>query len=379
MAHHQICCSSTSRAILLFAALLFPAGRLLPGQSLQITSPASGTIVSPGQAISVTVAASGTFQGVMVIAGNPIGFSQSLSAAPFQFTLQIPTRIQPGQYPLGAMGYTSPGHPVFSSPITLKVERSDTLVSISIQPPLLHFSTIGVTSRVRVLGSFADGTTTDLTNSSLTSYSSSGKVTAGAYGVVTAAQYGNDSLQVAYGGLSASIPVTIEYPFNIAPRAKILYAGQTEQFAIQTAGSTNSAATWSISPNVGTISNTGLYRAPASITRQQQVTVTATSTTNSVLRSSSTVTLSLPIIINVLPSTATLRPGQTQVFGARVLNAPWTDVIWNLPSGDAGTIDEWGHYTAPGLITSQRTVTIQAISAMDGKTVGSATVTLLPQ
>ena len=347
-------------------------------QSLQITAPSDGIIVNPGESVAITVSASGTFSSVGVIAANPMGASQTLSSAPFQFTLQIPTAIKPGPYSLSAAGTLSSGSPVFSSPITLQVERADAPVSLSIQPPLLHFFTIGTTGRVRVLGSFADGTTTDLTNSSLTSYSSGGNATPGSYGVVTATQCCGDTLQVTYGSLSASISVTIEYPFNTVPQAKALYGGQTQQFSVQTAGLTSPSATWSISPNVGIISSTGLYTAPSSITQQQQVTVTATSTTNNTLSSSSTITLNLPVLINVIPSTATLASSQTQGFGTIVLNAPFTDVIWDLPAGSPGTLDQWGHYTAPSSITSQQTVTVQAISAMDGSTTGSATVTLAP-
>ena len=96
--------------------------------------------------MSVSVSASGSFQGVTVVAGDPIGLSTLLSAAPFEFTLQIPTGIQPGAYPLGAFGYTAPGNAVFSNPIAIQVERADTPVSLSIQPPLMHFFTVGTTA-----------------------------------------------------------------------------------------------------------------------------------------------------------------------------------------------------------------------------------------
>jgi hypothetical protein len=380
MSHHKSFCVSRFSAAPL-ATLLFLAAHSLVAQSLQITSPADGTTVNPGQSLTVTVTASGTFQSVVVAAGGPIGFSQSLSVAPFQFTLQVPTGIQPGLYPLGAMGFTSPGSPAFSNPITLDVERADAPVSLSVQPSLLHFFTVGPAGRVHVLGTFADGTTTNLTNSSLTSYSSFGTVTAGSYGVVTAAASGGDVLQVAYGGLSASIPVTVDFPLNIAPGQKILYASQTQQFTAQPAGVATPTIVWSLSPTgVGSIASTGqytaVYTAPSSITTQQAVTVTAVNAADNTLSSSATVILNLPVLINVVPSTVSLGPSQTQGFGAIVLNAPFTDVIWNLPSGSPGTLDQYGHYTAPSSVTSPQTVTIQAISAMDGVTIGSSAVTL---
>ena len=348
-------------------------------QTLQITSPADGSTVNPGQSLTVAVSASGTFQQVAVIGGDPIGFSQMLSAPPYQFTIQIPTTIQPGLYLLTAAGFPSLGQLVSSDPITLDVERPDAPVSITVTPSIFDFFTIGQQGFVDVVGTFADGTKTDLTNSTLTSYSSYGTVTTGAAGVVTAANYGGDSVQLTYGSLTASIPVTVEYPFNTVPYQKVLYAGQTQQFSVQTAGLTTSAAIWSISPNVGSISNTGLYTAPSSITSQQTVTVTAVNVADSTLTSSSAVILNQPVLINVIPSTVSLGASQTQGFGAIVLNAPFTDVIWNLPSGSPGALDQYGHYTAPSSISSSQTVTIQAISAMDGVTIGSATVTLTAQ
>jgi len=370
------------RAALLLVMLLCVSALSLPAQSLQITSPADGTTVNPGQSLSVTVSASGTFQQVILIGGDPIGFSQPLSAPPYQFTLQIPTSILPGKYPLTADGATSPGQGVSSDPITLDVERSDAPLSLTIRPSLLHFSTVGQIGYLRVLGTFADGTTSDLTQAGLTSFTGDGVVaSASSYGVVTAvAPGGGGFVNAAYGNLSISIPVTVDFPLNIAPYQKVLYAGQTQQFTAQPAALATPTILWSISPTgVGSISNTGLYTAPSAVTAPQTVTVTATNAGNNTQSASATVTVNLPVLINVVPSTVNLGPSQAQIFGAIVLNAPFTDVIWNLPSGSPGTLDQYGHYTAPSSISSQQTVTIQAISAMDGTTIGSGTVTLISQ
>ena len=62
--------------------------------------------------------------------------------------------------------------------------------------------------------------------------------------------------------------------------------------------------TWSISPQVGTISN-GVYQAPATISTQQTVTVTATSVANSADTATATVTL-IPVAVTVGPASAPL-------------------------------------------------------------------------
>ena len=77
----------------------------------------------------------------------------------------------------------------------------------------------------------------------------------------------------------------------------------------------SSAVNWSINPQIGTISSTGLYTAPPTIPVQETVTVTATSQANSTLTAWAPVTLSpsTPYDLN-LPN-MTIMSGTTS-FGA---------------------------------------------------------------
>jgi hypothetical protein len=142
-----------------------------PQPSLRITSPTDGTEVHPGDSLKVTVTASGTFQQVFLVGGDPIGFSQPLLAPPYEFTIQIPSHIRPDRYLLTADGFTSPGQRSPSDPITLVVERSDAPVSLKVFPSLLRLSE-GGKGYISVSGVFADGQTVNLTQSTLTSYTS---------------------------------------------------------------------------------------------------------------------------------------------------------------------------------------------------------------
>lgn len=56
-----------------------------------------------------------------------------------------------------------------------------------------------------------------------------------------------------------------------------LAPGQTQQFTATIAGTGNTGVTWSISPQIGSISPTGLYTAPANVTNPGKVIVTAAS------------------------------------------------------------------------------------------------------
>jgi hypothetical protein len=73
--------------------------------------------------------------------------------------------------------------------------------------------------------------------------------------------------------VSAAEPVSV----SVAPSIAALSQGQAQAFAATVNNSTNTLVTWTISPNIGTISSAGVYTAPATITAAQIVSVTATS------------------------------------------------------------------------------------------------------
>ena len=350
----------------------------LAAQPLQIISPASGTRVNPGETITINVNVSDAFRTVMILESNSIGPSATLSSPPYQFLVQIPWKTPPGLYSLTAGGFPASGPMVRSAPMTVDVERPDAPVTLKAGPSSIHFLTVDQKGFISVVGTFADGTTTNLTKSTLTTYSAGGVVKVGAFGEVNATTFGEDTIRITYSGLSASIPVTIDPPLRIFPSQIVMYPGQKRTFTAAPVGSGKPPIAWSIEPALGNIDSTGLYVAPSSIPAKQTLTVTAVNIADKRQVVRADVTLSPPIEVHVIPGIAVLGPSETRGFGALVVNATWPDVIWNLPKGTPGTIDVYGHYTAPGSILSAQTVTIQAISAMDGKTIGSATVTLRP-
>lgn len=77
----------------------------------------------------------------------------------------------------------------------------------------------------------------------------------------------------ALAGAAGLPPVTV----TVTPSSVVVAAGQTQQFTASVTGTTNTAVNWSVSPNVGTISATGLYTPPASLDQGAVVTVTAVS------------------------------------------------------------------------------------------------------
>jgi hypothetical protein len=78
---------------------------------------------------------------------------------------------------------------------------------------------------------------------------------------------------------------------NVKPGTINLSAAKTQQFTASVPSSTNQNVTWSMTPSVGTISSSGLYTAPATISAAQTITVTATSAADTTKFSSAMVGL----------------------------------------------------------------------------------------
>ncbi|MGP0073033.1 MAG: Ig-like domain-containing protein [Bryobacteraceae bacterium] len=175
--------------------------------SLEITSPASGTVVYPGHVVGVTVSASGPpLENVTVIGSDPIGFTKILNAPPYQFDVEIPARITPGQYRLSAMGtsHSSPPAnfaPILSEPITIDVERPDLPVKITADSRQLGLN-VGDRMPIRVYGTFTDGSVVDMSKSTQTTFVSQapGIATVTGEGLVTAVAPGSTAIVIARFG-----------------------------------------------------------------------------------------------------------------------------------------------------------------------------------
>ncbi|MGE5647066.1 MAG: beta strand repeat-containing protein [Acidobacteriota bacterium] len=139
----------------------------------------------------------------------------------------------------------------------------------------------------------------------------------------------------------------------------------------------NTAVTWSISPNTGTISASGLYTAPSTVTMQQIVTVSATSQADSTKSAAATITLTPPVEVSVSPVSVSLGGSETRQFTATVTNATNTSVTWSS-TPNVGTISSVGLYTAPTVVSANLSVILTATSQADTSKTASATVALVP-
>jgi RHS repeat-associated protein len=115
--------------------------------------------------------------------------------------------------------------------------------------------------------------------------------------------------------------VTLKPPpvyISLTPFNAILYGGQSLQFNATIKGSSNTTVNWTLTPagtpaEVGAISPTGLYTAPAAISGQQAVIVTAISDADPTVTTSAVVTLVLakPNIAVSANTGLTYQPNQT--------------------------------------------------------------------
>jgi Concanavalin A-like lectin/glucanases superfamily/Bacterial Ig domain/Chitobiase/beta-hexosaminidase C-terminal domain/Bacterial Ig-like domain (group 2) len=180
-----------------------------------------------------------------------------------------------------------------------------------------------------------------------------------------------------HGAGSATVNLVAPILVSVSPTSVTLYQGQTQPFTATVQNTSNTSVTWSINPNVGSVSSAGVYTAPATISSAQTVTVTATSVVDTTKSSLATISLSPPISVSVGPTSMMLYQGQTQSFTAAVQNTSNTSVTWSI-NPNVGSVSSAGVYAAPATISSAQTVTVSATSVVDATKSSSATVTLSP-
>jgi hypothetical protein len=113
-------------------------------------------------------------------------------------------------------------------------------------------------------------------------------------GLIIAVSPGTAKITVA-NGPSFVAPLTVLPAISIMPRRRDLHGLQSQRFTARAGYADRVVVNWSINPaGAGSIDNTGLYTAPASIPSQQAVTVTATSVADSTKSASVNVTLYPP-------------------------------------------------------------------------------------
>jgi uncharacterized protein (DUF779 family) len=166
---------------------------------LQITSPASGSLATESTTITITVSADPSVQSVLLITPSPLPGVTNTSTAN-QFTLTLPTTIPAGLYNLVAVGANASGI-VESAPVSIDIEPQFTPTSIAASTSWLVLNLVGDSVPVQVVGTFGDGSTLDLTNSTQTVYTSNNAqvATVSSSGMITAVAPGQTYIMIQAG------------------------------------------------------------------------------------------------------------------------------------------------------------------------------------
>jgi hypothetical protein len=161
---------------------------------------------------------------------------------------------------------------------------------------------------------------------------------------------------------------------SVSPQTVGLAAGQTQQFTAQVTGTTNKNVTWSLTPNTaaaGSISATGFYTAPATITTAMSVTVTATSAANTAKSATATVNLTPGAAVNFSGTDTATRGFWKGVYGS----GGWSiaNDSQNVPAFATFAVNNQGNYTWAWPTTDPRALVSGLSSAQIAATWFSAT------
>ena len=169
---------------------------------------------------------------------------------------------------------------------------------------------------------------------------------------------------------------------SISPVSITLTSSSKKRFTATVTGTSNTAVTWSLSPQLGTIS-AGTYVPPSVISAATNVAVIATSVADPTKSAAAEVYLepsgspspAPSVSISLSPTTVALQGGQTKQFTPTVSGTSNTGVTWSVVPSTVGTVSN-GLYTAPTTVGSAQTVSVIATSNADSTKSASASVQL---
>lgn len=205
---------------------------------------------------------------------------------------------------------------------------------------------------------------------------------------------------------SASVVIVCANTNSILPSAASVALGQTQSFTASFCMAAGTTIAWDVNgiargnSTVGTIAANGAdsatYTAPVDLPTANPVTVQAMATppSGSAATASATITVVSDVTISVVPSAATLSPGQRESFAASVTNTTDARVSWQVngvPNGNStlGQICQSGtnpcvapvgsstgsvDYLAPSATPPINPVALTATSSADPSQSGSATI-----
>lgn len=190
-------------------AILAP--HALAQQTIAITSPAPGTLVTPGSLVSVTVDTGGGEQPDAVLIAST-GSSVLLEQPPFTSSVLIPATAT-GTTPINALAFYADGGLAFADTVDLNIQLDAHVTSIQVINGDQVLRRPGRTRQLMVVGTYSDGVRRDITQPPLgTRYTVSQLspvITVSDAGLITAVGPGTATLAITNGAAITSISVTV--------------------------------------------------------------------------------------------------------------------------------------------------------------------------
>ena len=192
--------------------------------------------------------------------------------------------------------------------------------------------------------------------------------TAGTYHVVATSQA--DTTKSGTAAVTVTPPVAVA----ISPKTATVAASGTQTFTATVSGATNTAVTWSLqeTSGCGSVTQAGVYTAPAAAATCHVVATSQADTTKSDVATVTVTAPPPPVTVSISPAAPSTNSCQVVNFTATVTGSANTAVTWSVQEGaTGGTITSAGVYTAPAnagtyhvVATSQADTTKSAVAAV---------------
>lgn len=188
------------------------------------------------------------------------------------------------------------------------------------------------------------------------------------------------------GGIQPPPPPQIAV--TVSPTAGMVLLGNSTTFMATVTNTGNTAVTWSVngvaggSTAAGTITELGVYTAPADLPSPASVQLTATSVADPTKVASAAVTISSDIVVQIAPNVAGVELGALQAFVGTVHSAGHPDIAlrWSIAGAacpnNCGSVGTKGNYSAPQILPTGAAVTVTAQSVADPSKQASAAITI---
>jgi hypothetical protein len=178
----------------------------------------------------------------------------------------------------------------------------------------------------------------------------------------------------------------LQQPITVAPSDSMVVPGGSIQFtASGPAGLQHAEILWEISPRIGSISASGLYTAPATLSSAELIVITAIDKMHAgstgmalALVSQSPATQG----IAVSPAKSLVTPGRSVRLSASDSSGKHVNVTWTLSPNVGEIVNGWDPsfyvYKAPNTLTAAITVTVHAAGVANPALKGFTVIQVVP-